>query len=173
MTEESGFPELVRDLMTVGVFTCTADTPIVDLVPHFVEKDLEEAMVMEDGNAIGVIGREELVSALENPEWRSLKVENLMREDFLIIPPETPLALAVKLMQDKKVRAAFMIHNAAGLIYPAGILTYRHILHLMAAKTPEDLSQFGINASRQSPLEAFIQKRDAAIKKARENRRKH
>ena len=171
MTDAAGFPELVRELMTVGVFTCTADTLIADLVPHFLEKNLEEAMVMEDGNAIGVIGREELVSAIENPEWRSLKVVDLMREDFLIIPPDTTLILAIKLMQDKNVRAAFMIHNAGGLIYPAGILTYRHILHLLAAKTPEDLADLGFNASRQSPLEAFIQKRDAAIRAARAKRK--
>jgi predicted transcriptional regulator len=167
MTDTNGFPELVRELMTVGVFTCTAETPIVDLVPYFIDKNLEEAMVMEDGNAIGVIGQDELVRAIENPEWRSLKVEDLMREDYLRIPADISLKSAVNIMQEKKVRAAYLMHNAAGNIYPAGILTYRHILHLLAAKTPEDLSDKGFSASRQSPLEAFIQKRDAARLKAR------
>jgi len=171
MTDPAGFPELVRELMTVGVFSCTADTPIVDLVPYFLEKDLEEAMVMEDGNAIGVIGQEELVNAIENPEWRSLKVEDIMREDYLQIPADITLKLALKLMQDKKVRAAYLMHNAGGIIYPAGILTYRHILHLLAAKTPEDLSDKGFSAARQSPLETFIQKRDAARLKAQSGRK--
>ncbi len=171
MTDAKGFPELVRELMTVGVFTCTADTPIVDLVPYFLEKDLEEAMVMEDGNAIGVIGQEELVSAIENPDWKSLKVEDIMREDFLQIPADITLKLALKFMQDKKVRAAYLMHNAAGNIYPAGILTYRHILHLLAAKTPEDLSKMGFNAARQSPLDAFIQRRDAARLKSQSRTR--
>ena len=55
--------------------------------------------------------------------------------------------------------------------YPAGILTYRHILHLLAAKTPEDLSDKGFSAARQSPLETFIQKRDAARLKAQSGRK--
>ena len=166
MTDPVGFPELVRELMTVGVFTCTADTPIADLVSFFFDKDLEEAMVMEDGNAIGVIGQEEMVRAFENPEWRSLKVEDILREDYLRIPADTSIKNAIKMMQEKRVRAGYLMHDAAGIIYPAGVLTYRHILRLLAAKTPQDLSDKGFSASRQSPLEAFIQKRDAARRKA-------
>lgn len=167
MVDSLGFPELVRELMTVGVFTCTTDTSIVDLVAQFLEKDLEEAMVMEDGNSIGVVGQDELTKAIENPEWRSLKVEDIMREDYLRIPADTSLINAVKIMQEKKVRAVYLMHNSAGVIYPAGILTYRHILRLLAANIPNDLSDMGFNASRLSPLEAFVQKRDAAITKAR------
>ena len=71
------------------------------------------------------------------------------------------------MMQEKNVRAVYLMHNSAGLIYPAGILTYRHILRLLAAQTPEDLRDMGFGAVRLSPLEAFIQKRDAARLKAR------
>jgi len=171
MADANGFPDLVRELMTVGVFTCTAETPIVDLVPHFLEKSLEEAVVMEDGNAIGVIGQVEMVRAMESADWKALKVEDLMREDFLVIKPDITIIEAVKIMQEKNVRAAYLMHNAAGRIYPAGIITYNNILHLLAAKKPEDLNALGFNAARVSPLEAFIQKRDAAKRKSQSGMR--
>jgi len=122
MTDTAGFPDLVRELMTVGVFTCTADSLIIDLVPYFLDKNLEEAVVMEDGCAIGVIGQDELVRAIENPEWRSLKVADLMREDYLRIPADSSLKNAVKIMQEKNnnlsIPAAIVI---AGVVIAGGI----------------------------------------------------
>jgi hypothetical protein len=54
------------------------------------------------------------------------------------------------------------MHNASGIIYPAAMITYRHILRHLAAQTDDDLQDVGIAAARQSPLEQFIARRDAA-----------
>jgi len=155
-----GLPQLVRELMTVGVLTCTPDTPIVDIAALFLDRNLEEIVVMEEGNAIGVIGQDELVSVIENSEWQSLTAGEIMREDILQLPPNIPLVPAVQLMKDHKVRAIFLMHHSGGIVYPAGVLTYRHILRLIAAKNSEELADLGISASRQLPVDAFRKRRD-------------
>jgi predicted transcriptional regulator len=131
-----------------------------------VEKGLEAVVVLdEDGNGCGFIGQDELMKAFALPDTRNLKVEAVMREEIPQVPMDIPIQAAAQIMQDLKVRALFFMHRAGGISYPAGILTYRHILRFLAARSPEELRDLGIGAARQSPIEVFIQRRDAARRK--------
>jgi len=167
MTENpASFPSVVRDLMTIGVTTCSLGTPVSEIARLMVEKSLEAVVVLdEEGNARGYVGQDEAVGAISRPDGRDLKVEDVLREDIPEIPVDIPIAAAAQIMQDKGVRVLFFLHHAGGIAYPAGILTYRHVLRLLAARSPGDLRDLGIQAARQSPLEVFIQRRDAARKK--------
>jgi predicted transcriptional regulator len=167
MTENPAvFPSVVRDLMTVGVTTCSLGTPVSEIARLMVEKSLEAVVVLdEEGNARGYVSQDEAVGAISRPAGRDLKVEDVLREDIPEIPVDIPIAAAAQIMQDQGVRVLFFLHHAGGIAYPAGILTYRHILRFLAARSPEELRDLGIQAARQSPLDVFIQRRDAARKK--------
>lgn len=175
MSEEANLTnrKLVRDLMTVGVPTCPPATPIVDLTRLMLEKNWEAVVVLdgEEGHAIGVVSQAELVQAYERAEARTLTAEQIMHEGVPQVPPDIPLAVAAQMMLDQHVRAFFLMHNAGGIIYPAAMLTYRHILRHLAAQSDDDLKDMGIAAARKAPLEQFIARRDAA-KKAAESRKK-
>jgi predicted transcriptional regulator len=175
MTEETNLSnrKLVRDLMTVGVPTCPPHTPIVDLARLMLEKNWEAVVVLDgdEGHAIGVVSQDELVKAYEREDARGLTVEDVMHEGVPQIPPDVPLTVAAQMMLDQHVRAFFLMHNASGIIYPAAMLTYRHILRHLAAQSDDDLKDMGIAAVRKAPLEQFIERRDAA-KKAADTRRK-
>lgn len=160
-------PILVRDLMTVGVPTCKRDTPVRDIARFLLEHPVEGMCVLDDeGNGIGVVGTEELITAYTQEDAPALTAEQIMREGMPSLQPDLPLALAVQLMRDQKTRIAYLTHNAAGIIYPAAYITFRHILRHLAAQNEQELKDLGIQAERKSPLEAFIERRDAARKKA-------
>jgi CBS domain-containing protein len=165
--------KLVRDLMTVGVPTCPPHTPLVDLTRLMLEKNWEAVVVLDgdEGHAIGVVGQDELVKAYEREDVRSLMVEQVMHEGVPQIPPDVPLTVAAQMMLDQNVRAFFLMHNAAGVTYPAAMITYRHSLRHLAAQSDDELKDMGIAAARKAPLEQFIARRDAA-KKAADSRRK-
>jgi len=175
MTDETNLTprKLVRDLMTVGVPTCPPHTPIVDLTRLMLEKNWEAVIVLdgEEGHALGVVSQDELVKAYEREDARSLLVEDVMRESVPQIPPDIPLTVAAQMMLDQHVRAFFLMHNAAGVTYPAAMITYQHILRHLAAQSDDELKDMGIAAARRAPLEQFIERRDAA-KKAADSRRK-
>ena len=160
-------PELVRDLMTVGVLTCTPGTPLAELAQLMLDKNCEAVVVMQDGHALGVIGEDELVSAFHREDPRKLVAADVLREGVPQVPPDIPLAAAAQLMRDQGVRTLFLMHHAGGIEYPAAQISYRHLLRFLAAQDESELRDLGIHAERQSPLEAFIQRRDAARKKAR------
>ena len=174
MTEEPTLTnrKLVRDLMTVGVPTCPPTTPLVDLVRLMLEKNWEAVVVLDgdEGHAIGVVSQDELVKAYEREDVRTLTAEQIMHEGVPTIPPDILLTVAAQMMLDQHVRAFFLMHNAGGIIYPAAYITYRHILRHLAAQSADDLNDMGIAAARQSPLDQFIARRDAA-KKAAESRK--
>ncbi len=158
---------LVRDLMTVGVPTCKITSPVVDVARFIVENNVEEMVVLDDeGHGVGVIGCEELVGIYGRDNVDELTAEEVMREGVPKLPADIPLVTAAQMMKDQRIRAAYMTHNAAGIIYPAAYISYRHILRALAAQNKQDLKDLGIAAERKSPVEQFIERRDEARRKA-------
>jgi ribosomal protein S25 len=89
-----------------------------------------------------------------------------MSEGVPELGADIPLTVAAQMMKDKGIRIAYMMHNSAGIIYPAAFISYRHILRHMAAKDDSELKDLGLAAERKSPIEQFIARRDEARKKA-------
>jgi CBS domain-containing protein len=161
---ENRTPQLVRDLMTVGVSTCPPDTPVVEIARLMLEKGLEAVVVLdtEEGHALGVVSQDELAQAYARPDVRELTADQVMRDDVPQAPPDIPLAAAAQIMQDLKTRTLFLMHHAGGVVYPAGMITYAHLLRHLAAKDAAELRDLGIGAERKSPIEIFLERRDEA-----------
>ena len=155
-------PRLVRDLMTVGVETCTPDTPVVELARIFLDRGVDELVVLSDGNALGVIGQDDLLRAYVRGDFYELKASDVLQEGVPQVPPDIPLAAAAEIMLDRGVRTLFLMHHAGGIEYPAAYISCRHYLRYIAAQGGEDLRDLGIHAKRSTPLETFVQRRDEA-----------
>jgi CBS domain-containing protein len=151
--------------MKVGVVTCTPETKLKQLAHLILEHGVEDVVVLDEGNAIGVVGQAELVAAFSQPDFINLTVSDIIREEICQVPPDIPITAAVQIMQDKKARTIFMMHNSDGIEYPAASITYSHILRLISADDMSDLNDLGIYAERKSPIEVFIERREAARKR--------
>ena len=117
-------PELVRDLMTVGVVTCSMNTPATTIAEGILEKDVEAVVVLdEEGHAHGIVGYNELAEAYGRGDYYDLTAEDILRDGVPTIPPDIPLAAATQLMRDSGERIYFLMHNAAGIIYPAAYIS--------------------------------------------------
>jgi len=113
-----------------------------------------------------VVGVDELVWAYAREGYEKLTAEDIMSEGVPELPADISLVVAAQMMKDKGIRIAYMLHNSAGIIYPAAYISYRHILRHMAAKDEKDLKDLGLAAERKTPIEQFIERRDEARKKA-------
>ena len=158
--------KLVRDLMSVGVPTCAMQAPLKQVAGILVSSDIDCVVVLDpEGHAVGVVSQDELVKAYSQSGWDQLMAEDVMQEDVPQVPPDIPLSVAAQIMRDHHVRSVFLMHHAGGIVYSAAVLTYKHILRHMAAKDESELKDLGNQADRKGPLEAFIEKRDAARRK--------
>ena len=153
--------------MTVGVPTCKINTPIGDVARFLIENNVEELVVLGDeGEGLGTCGFKELVDAYNLDDIRKLTVEEVMSEGVPELPSDISLKLAAQLMKDKGIRVAYMNHNSAGIIYPAALISYKHLVRHLAARDESELKDLGISAERKSPLEVFVERRDGARKNA-------
>jgi CBS domain-containing protein len=158
---------LVRDLMTVGVPTCKWNVPIRDIARFVLDHHVEALCVLDaEGHGIGIVGEEELVAAYGRDNPDELTAEDIMSEGVPELGADIPLTVASQMMNDHGIRIAYMMHNSAGIIYPAAFISYRHILRHMAAKDESELKDLGLAAERKSPIEQFIERRDEARRKA-------
>ncbi|MCZ2076969.1 MAG: CBS domain-containing protein [Bryobacterales bacterium] len=156
-------PILVRDLMTVGVVTCSTDDALADIARLMLAKELEAVVVLNPhGHAVGVVTQDDVLRVYDRENARSLTAEAVMREEVPTVPPDIPARAAAQIMQDRGVRILFSMHHAEGIFYPAATLTYRHLLRHLSTAGPEDLNDLGIHADREPPLTAFVKRRDAA-----------
>jgi CBS domain-containing protein len=156
---------LVRDLMTVGVPTCKPDSLVADIARFLLQHDVEAMCVLdEEGQAIGVVGPEELVAVHAHENAAGLTAEDVMTEGLPELDAETPLAVGAQLMKDRGTRIAYIMHISAGISYPAAYISYRHVLQHLAARDESELRRPA--SPRKSPLETFIQRRDEARKRA-------
>jgi len=166
-------PKLVRDLMSVGVPTCSPGDSVVELARLLLEKDWEGFVVLDEhGHAAGVVTQDDLVRAYGRGDFEALKVEDVMRPEVPQAPPDIPLTAAAQLMRDQGVRVLFMMHHAGGIQYPAAYITYKHLLRHIGARNEEELRDLGIKAERESPIETFLRRRGEARRRARSHGRK-
>jgi len=157
--------------MTVGVPTCKRTTPVPDVARFLLDHNTEGLCVLdEDGNGLGVVGADELAAAYLRDDVHELTAEDVMREGMPTVQADMVLPLAVQFMQDQKTRIAYLTHNSAGTIYPAAYITYRHLIRHLAARDEHDLKDLGIEAERRSPIDVFIERRDAARRLAQPNK---
>ncbi|MFQ5420930.1 MAG: CBS domain-containing protein [Anaerolineae bacterium] len=160
-------PKLVRDLMSVGVPTCSLDTPVQDLTRLLLEKDWEGFVALDDqGHAAGIVTQFELVGAYVQGDWANLTAEDVMQVNVPQVPPDIPLTAVAQIMRDQGVRVLFMMHRAGGIQYPAAFITYKHLLRHLAARDDEELCDLGIKAEREPPIETFLRRREEARKRA-------
>lgn len=163
-------PELVRDLMTVGVPTCAPGTGVEEIAQLLAKNGWEAVIVLdpEERHALGVISQSDLVKVYSQGNPSGLRAEDIMQSSIPKIPPDIPLQAAAQIMQDNGVRALFLMHHAGGIEYPAAWITYQHFIRHLAARDAGELHDLGIYASRESPLQTFIQRRDQARRQRKE-----
>jgi CBS domain-containing protein len=135
---------LVRNLMKIGVATCTVDTPMPAAVRLLQRHQCEAVVVLDErGHAAGLFGRREILeqytrtglSPLACPEQT---VGQVMSPHIPEIPPDIPALAAAQIMLDMGVRALYLMHQAAGICWPAAELRF------------EDVFQHLLNGSNQS-----------------------
>ncbi|GAB4471601.1 MAG: hypothetical protein Kow00124_08800 [Anaerolineae bacterium] len=167
MSGDANGPRLVRDLMTVGVPTCPPTTSVPDIARKLLEDDLEGIVVLDiEGHAVGVVTRKEIIEAYARGDAHSRTAEDIMHPGLPQIPPDIPLSAAAHLMLDSGVRVMYLTHHAGGIEYPAGMISFVHLMRHLVARDQDELRDLGIKADRESPIETFKRKRDEARRQA-------
>ncbi len=144
---------LVRDLMRVGVPTCSEDTPLKDAARLLVERNVSALIVLdEDANMVGWICEQHLARVVDRDHAR-LTASDVMNEHVPEILPDVPAAAAAHLMLDRGLRQLFVTHHAGGIKYPAAVITLQDVCRMVAGM--ERAPGVGVGAERPTAVDLF------------------
>lgn len=120
--------KLVRDWMHPGVITCRPDTSIQRVAETLDEKDISALVVVnENGDAVGVISRTDLVNArFIQPylkHWPGMAAEHLMSKPVITVAPDESIAEAARMLHDRRIHRLVVMEERDGHRKPVGILS--------------------------------------------------
>ncbi|MGE5219481.1 MAG: CBS domain-containing protein [Chloroflexota bacterium] len=129
----------VQDWMHRGVITCRPETPVEEVAATMDTKDISALVVVQDnGVAIGVISRTDLVNArFIQPymkHWRGLNAEHLMTKPVVSVEADTTISEAVQLLNEKRIHRLVVVERASGHIRAVGILSVTDLAKHVAEK---------------------------------------
>ena len=118
----------VQDWMRRRVVTCRRETPVAEVAATLDANDISALVVVnEQGDAVGVISRTDLVNArFVQPymkHWRGLNAEHLITQPVISVSADTTIDEAVQLLNEKHIHRLVVIEKASGHIRPVGILS--------------------------------------------------
>jgi len=118
----------VEAWMHRGVVSCSPETPVEEVAKTMDSEDVSALVVVgEDGNAIGVISRTDLVNArFVQPymkHWRGMSAAHLMSQPVVSVPPDASVRQAARLMQERKVHRVVVGVREGERLKPVGILS--------------------------------------------------
>ena len=129
----------VREWMHLGVITCTPETPAENIAEAMKRHDVSALVVVDaEGYAVGVISRTDLVNAtFVQPylrHWRGLSARHLMSSPVVSVRAESPLAEAVRLIQERRIHRVVVTVPEGARERPIGILSVTDLVgHLNEA----------------------------------------
>ena len=115
----------VEDWMHRGVITCRRDTPAAEVATIMDSNDISALVVVNlQGAAVGVISRIDLINArFVQPymkHWRGLNAEHLMTKPVISVSPDTTVAEAVQMLNEKHIHRLVVVEDR---VKPIGILS--------------------------------------------------
>ena len=118
----------VREWMHHGVVSCSPDTSAEDIVKLMDAEDVSALVVVsEEGDAVGVISRTDLVNTrFVQPylkHWAGMRAEHLMSWPVICVTPATSISEAARLLSEKRIHRLVVVESESGHIQPVGILS--------------------------------------------------
>ena len=121
----------VREIMHRGVITCAPDTPLKEVARIMNATDVHALFVVDEREVVlGVVSHMDMLSAFGH-DLHDQVARDIMTTEVLSIPPELPIADAVKIMLEQRVHRLLVARDEGGEKIPVGILSTTDVIDAM------------------------------------------
>lgn len=133
----------VQDWMHRGVITCAPETPVIDVAAKLDAHDISALVVVdENGDALGVISRTDLVNARfiapYMKHWRGLSAQHLMTKPVISVSAETTIEEAAQLLFEKHIHRLVVVEKSGYHLHPVGILSVTDLARHVGEQTKSE-----------------------------------
>jgi crotonyl-CoA carboxylase/reductase len=117
----------VQDLMHRGIIACAPDDTVAQVAKLMIERDIHAVVVMDGGQAVGVVSQTDLVLARQGrtPEQaRALRAQEIMTPGCATCEAGTLLSEAVSRMTGRRMHRLVVTENGQ----PTGVLSMTDVV---------------------------------------------
>ncbi len=129
----------VSDFMTLMPHTIGLDIEVGKAKAMMLKHNCHHLPVFNGGHLVGIVSDTDLRTLHKISESDSLKVEDIMTEDPVVVPPTKDVFQVAMLMQQKKIGSVIV---SAGEETPWGIFTATDALRYFIQNKTPNLNQF-------------------------------
>ncbi len=129
------FEKLIRDVMTRGVVTVSADTSVKEIAEIMTNRQLSGVVVIAAyGDTLGFISELDIVEVLDKPNLRAMTAEDIMSSRLIAVAPDATLRQAARIMNEGRIHRLLILSEkgAGALQRPVGILSASDIIREIA-----------------------------------------
>jgi crotonyl-CoA carboxylase/reductase len=123
---------LVRDVMHLGVVTCTRDTSLVEVARTMYDQHIHAIVVVDDeGRAAGVVSQTDVVLARQGrtaSQAAVLKAGDILTPSLVSCTPDRKLSDAITEMTRNRVHRLVVVDERGGRLMPVGILSMTDVI---------------------------------------------
>lgn len=138
--------ELVRDVMTEDVESCTLLDNVFEVATKMKEFNVGAIPIVDNGKLVGMItDRDIVVRGVAEKHPGSSKVEVVMSDKLITVTPETSTKEAADLMAEHQIRRLPVVENGrlTGIV-ALGDLAIRKLSDEVAGKALSEISEQGV-----------------------------
>jgi crotonyl-CoA carboxylase/reductase len=117
----------VEQLMHRGIIACAPGDTVAQVAKTMIDKDIHAVVVMEGGQAVGVVSQTDMVLARQgrtSDEARALSARDIMTPGCATCDAGTLLSEAVSLMTGRRMHRLVVTENGQ----PAGVISMTDIV---------------------------------------------
>lgn len=113
--------QVVRDVMSSRVVTCTPNTPIRDVARKMRDEDIGDVVVTDGDQLRGIVTDRDLVvrCLADTADVSNAKIADCLSSDVVTIPANTSTKEAAKLMAQRSIRRLPVVEDGR----PVGIVS--------------------------------------------------
>ncbi|MBC7232977.1 MAG: CBS domain-containing protein [Chloroflexi bacterium] len=124
--------EFVKDLMRHGAVTCGLDTTVKEIAQIMVFNRIRYVVVTDDHGAVaGIISARSILKAW-GKDLEKTTAKDILLPYTITTTPDTPLAEAIKLMQQRRIQHLVIVSDSPRPKRVVGILSASDIVRYMA-----------------------------------------
>jgi CBS domain-containing protein len=129
----SGTEETVKNIMEKRVLVVDFNSSAKDCAKAMSKRGVSSAVVVQGGNALGIVTERDLVSKVMADALDASKVlvRDIMSTPLITVAPEATMTKASEVMAQYRIRRLVVIGGSGGL---AGIVTAGDIARVLAEK---------------------------------------
>jgi len=123
----------------LGVFTCKADSSLLDAARKMADEDISALVVMDDeGSLAGIITRTDLLRAYAaHADWTKCHVGDFMNPNVITVGLSTPLSQVTQLLLDKQIHRVVVVRQEEARLRPVAVISAADLVYHMVREYRE------------------------------------